>query len=431
MISSVKAQKSRLKYLLSYNDEVLTESTPDDLEIKYVEIGDVKFDQGITNHTEYTFEKSPSRARRIVRDGDVILSTVRTYLKAVAGISKPPENLIVSTGFVVLRPNNLVFHPRFASYFFQTEYLLREVVSKSVGVSYPAVRPEDIVNMGVDIPPLETQKKIADFLDKETTRIDTLISKKQKQIELLQEKRQAIITQSVTKGLNPYVKMKNSGVEWIGEIPEHWDSIKLKYISTKVNSGKTPRGGSESYRDDGIMLIRSQNVYFDGLRLNDVVFIDDDTDKEMRHSRVRPKDVLLNITGASIGRSYYVPEDFPSSNVNQHVCIIRPDHHKIMTEYLWLCMASSVIQRVIFSNEKGTSREGITFEQIRIFDIPLPKDLEEQSLIVENILNEIDRNDRTVLTIQSSIALLKEYRSSLITHAVSGQIDISKYEVSK
>ena len=86
MISSVQTQKSRLKYLLSYNDEVLTESTQDDLEIKYVEIGDVKFDQGITGYTEYTFEKSPSRARRIVKDGDVILSTVRTYLKAVAGI---------------------------------------------------------------------------------------------------------------------------------------------------------------------------------------------------------------------------------------------------------------------------------------------------------------------------------------------------------
>ena len=108
-------------------------------------------------------------------------------------------------------------------------------------------------------------------------------------------------------------------------------------------------------------MIRSQNVYFDGLRLDDVVFIDEETDQEMRNSRVEPKDVLLNITGASIGRSYYVPDDFPSSNVNQHVCIIRPDHRKVMTEYLWLCMASSVIQKVIFSNEKGNFKRGDHF----------------------------------------------------------------------
>jgi type I restriction enzyme S subunit len=285
-------------------------------------------------------------------------------------------------------------------------------------------------NFKLYLPSLETQKQIADFLDKETTRIDTLIAKKQRQIELLQEKRQAIITQAVTKGLDPTVKMKDSGVEWIGEIPEHWDSIKLKYVSTKVNSGKTPKGGSESYQDKGVLLIRSQNIYFNGLKLDNVVFIDEETDHEMKHSRVKPNDVLLNITGASIGRSYFVPDGFPSSNVNQHVCIIRPNPKKIMTEYLWLCMASSVIQKVIFSTEKGTSREGITFEQINNFEIPLPKKTEEQSLVVENALYKIGRNAEIVEMIQKSIDLLKEYRSSLITHAVSGQIDISKYEVS-
>ena len=429
MISSVKAQKSRLKYLLSYNDEVLTESTPDDLEIKYVEIGDVKFDQGITNHTEYTFEKSPSRARRIVRDGDVILSTVRTYLKAVAGISKPPENLIVSTGFVVLRPNNLVFHPRFASYFFQTEYLLREVVSKSVGVSYPAVRPEDIVNMGVDIPPLETQKQIADFLDKETTRIDTLISKKQKQIELLQEKRQAIITQSVTKGLNPYVKMKNSGVEWIGEIPEHWDVLRMRFLM-EINPPKSKckildhskeisfvpmelvgdRGEIDTTNRKSIEEVYNGYTFFED---GDVVF-----------AKITP--CFENGKGA-VARNLVNKTGFGTTELH----VLRPYQDILNNDYLYLIIHSYIFRKIGESTMYGAGgQKRVPENYIKNFPLPLPP-IHEQRDILKNANDEVSRIDDLENKINRSIHLLKEYRSSLITHAVSGQIDISKYEVSK
>lgn len=383
---------------------------------------------GILLYTETAEEQGADSGKYLCREGDVVYSKISPYLAKV--VISPCDSLC-SGDMYPMRCDQNILENEFLYWLLLSDSYTRWAVLESMRVVIPRLNRETMSGYRIPVPPYETQKQIADFLDKETTRIDTLISKKQTQIELLQEKRQSIITQSVTKGLNPNGKMKDSGVEWIGEIPEHWESIKLKYISTKVNSGKTPRGGSESYQDTGVMLIRSQNVYFDGLRLNDVVFIDKDTDQEMSNSRVLPRDVLLNITGASIGRSYYVPQGFPSSNVNQHVCIIRPNHRKVITEYLWLCMASSVIQKIIFSNEKGTSREGITFEQIKNFDIPLPRTIEEQSQIAERILSEIDRNDRTISKIQSSIDLLTEYRSSLITHAVSGQIDITQYEVSK
>ena len=122
----------------------------------------------------------------------------------------------------------------------------------------------------VQLPPLPEQRAIAAFLDRETANIDSLVAKKERLIELLQEKRTALISRTVTKGLDPDVPMKDSGVEWLGEIPAHWEVKRMKHLAGKIGSGKTPKGGAEIYVHDGIMLIRSQNVHFGGLRLSDV-----------------------------------------------------------------------------------------------------------------------------------------------------------------
>src|SRR5699024_1098458 len=135
------------------------------------------------------------------------------------------------------------------------------------------------------------------FLDRKTKAIDALIEKKEQLIERLKEKRQALITRAVTKGFNPSVPMKDSGIEWLGEIPEEWEITKLKWLVSKIGSGKTPRGGSEVYEEEGIPFLRSQNIHFDGLRLDDVVYIDSETHKDMSSTAIKPNDVLLNITG--------------------------------------------------------------------------------------------------------------------------------------
>lgn len=203
----------------------------------------------------------------------------------------------------------------------------------------------------------DEQTSIAFYLDRKTRQIDTLIAKKQRMIELLKEYRTAVITHAVTKGLNPNVKMKDSGIEWLGEIPEHWEVKRVKHATNKVGSGVTPRGGEEVYQEFGIPLLRSQNVHFDGLRLNDVAYISDEIHESMKNSKVLPGDVLLNITGASLGRCSYVSNEFGDANVNQHVCIVRPDKN-VLTEYLFNLFASVIGQFQIFSNQVGTSREG-------------------------------------------------------------------------
>lgn len=271
-------------------------------------------------------------------------------------------------------------------------------------------------------PPLEEQRSIAAHLDHETARIDGLVSKKTRFIELLHEKRQALITHTVTKGLDPNVTMKDSGVEWLGEVPEHWEVKSIKYLTTHIGSGKTPSGGAEVYQDTGVIFLRSQNVHDDGLRLNDVAYISEEIDQDMQGSRVSKGDALLNITGASIGRSCLVAEDIGPANVNQHVCIVRTAEMEL-TRWISEYFLSAIIKAQIDFSQNGAGREGLNFEQIGNMIIALPP-LAERRSICSMLMNNRDRLDTLISKTERSIELLKERRSALITAAVTGQIDV-------
>lgn len=184
----------KLKYITSYNDDVLSENTKSDKIIKYVEIADVNSREGITNFTEYEFKDAPSRARRITKKGDVIVSTVRTYLKAIAKVSA--DDLIVSTGFIVLRSKKI--NEQFLAYSALSDTFIFDVISNSVGVSYPAINSSQVVNIKIPLPPLTEQTAIAAYLDKKCAAIDRQIAKIDKQIELLKEYKQSVITECVT-----------------------------------------------------------------------------------------------------------------------------------------------------------------------------------------------------------------------------------------
>ena len=207
----------RLNTTATCNDEVLLESTAEDYEIEYVEISGVQAGQGITETATLPFGNAPSRARRVVRDGDVLISTVRTYLRAIAQVKSPPENMIASTGFAVLRPRRI--DSRFLGYACHAEGFVSEVIARSVGVSYPAINASELARLPIPLPTAPEQTAIATFLDRETAKIDALVAEQEKLIALLQEKRQAVISHAVTKGLDPNVPMKDSGVEWLGEVP--------------------------------------------------------------------------------------------------------------------------------------------------------------------------------------------------------------------
>jgi type I restriction enzyme S subunit len=273
------------------------------------------------------------------------------------------------------------------------------------------------------LPPLPEQRAIAAYLDRTTARIDALIEKKRRFIELLEEKRAAMITQAVARGLDASAQMKETGIVWFSSIPQHWNVERLKFSTTHIRSGKTPKGGAEVYVPSGVMLLRSQNVHNDGLRLQDVVFIDEDVDREMASTRIRPHDVLLNITGASIGRSSVVAANLGPANVNQHVCAIRTVQARLKPALLHLCLISRVIQAQISAGEVGTSREGLTFEDIGNLTMAVPP-RGEQDLICDRISVVSESLNQLSSKAAEAIARLLEYRSTLIIAAVTGKIDV-------
>lgn len=311
-------------------------------------------------------------------------------------------------------------------------YLLREMsktgfiesLSRSIRERTTEFRWKMWRELYFGIPPFQEQQQISNYLDHKTQQIDSLIEKTQQKIELLKEQRTSLINHVVTKGLNPDVEMKDSGVEWIGEVPSGWNSVSLRPLLTKVGSGSTPRGGSENYPDHGITFLRSQNIHFDGLRLDKVVYISPETHQKMSGSSVQRNDLLLNITGGSIGRCCVVDLDL-EMNVNQHVSIIRTTH-KLTSHFLNYVLFSDIGQEQVEYNQTGGNREGLTSDNIKNFRIGLPP-IQEQQQIVTYLDNETTKIDTLIKKESQRIDLLKEYRQSLISEVVTGKVDVRDY----
>lgn len=186
----------RIKYCANLDKEKLSETTDFDYAFHYIDIGSVTEYGGVSNTVEMTFEQSPSRARMVVHNGDTIISTVRTYLKAVAFINHL-ENHICSTGFCVLSPSGKL-HPKFGYYVIQSNYVIQKIVSESVGVSYPAISSTAIGNIRIALPSISDQGHLAAFLDIKCHEIDSLLISNEDTIRKLKEYRQSLIYEVVT-----------------------------------------------------------------------------------------------------------------------------------------------------------------------------------------------------------------------------------------
>lgn len=186
---------NRLKFIATYNDDSLGEDTEENAEIAYVDIGSVSLEDGVTKIENFVFRDAPSRARRITRVGDIIISTVRTYLKAIATINQ--ENLIVSTGFCVIRPSETM-NKRYVEFFCKSNKFTGEVSRNSYGISYPAINASALINFWITIPPIETQKHVVEFLNEKCCKIDSLLKIKQKKIDMLNEYKKSLIYEYVT-----------------------------------------------------------------------------------------------------------------------------------------------------------------------------------------------------------------------------------------
>lgn len=332
------------------------------------------------------------------------------------------ERGIITSAYITIRKRDCNLSSRYFHYLLHSYDECKVFYGIGSGVRQ-GMNYQDLRKLLLVFPPCkEEQSHIANYLDKKCAEIDELISLQEQMIAQLTTYKQAVITETVTKGLNPNVKMKPSGVEWIGEIPEHWEVAKLNYFVSKVGSGSTPTGGSTIYVNSGVKFLRSQNVHFEGLNLSDVVYITKKIDEEMKGTRVYVGDVLLNITGASIGRCYYVDETLGEANVNQHVCIIRP--MKLSTVYLKYLLQSNVGQMQVRLLQTGGNREGLSAASIKaffIFNIPQS----EQTAIAQHLDQKYKEIDKLISVKKEKIEQLKAYKKSVIFEYVTGKKNIN------
>ena len=353
--------------------------------------------------------------------GDLLISRLNPPIGRCCIVPNLGSRIVTSVDNVIVRLS-AEHDKRFLMYRLSAGDYFHETSLLASGATMQRISRTELGNVRIAVPSLHEQERIADILDSETARLDALIAKKTRFIELLKEKRQALITNAVTSGLSHGAPTRNSGIEWLGEIPLHWEVKRVRFLASKIGSGKTPSGGRNTYVESGVMFLRSQNVYDDGLRLEEVAFISKATHEEMSNSEVKPNDILLNITGASIGRASIVPIKFGTANVNQHVCIIRCTKSDV-ADWLHLSLCSHSAKKQIEVLQSGAGREGLNFEQVGDLVVALSPESERQ-LILQQLTKLLGQVNSVIGLTQRSIDLLKERRSAFITAAVTGQIDL-------
>ena len=300
----------------------------------------------------------------------------------------------------------------------ETEYIYRAIeeflpvldYKGFVGSGIKNIDKSFLFDLYIQIPPLQKQKKITSILNS----VDEVIKNTLRQINKLQDLKKATMNELLTNGIG-YTEFKDSK---LGKIPNSWKIKTIGELTSKVGSGVTPRGGSSVYQKQGIIFIRSQNVHFDGLKLDDIAFISRKIHDGMMGSKVCSGDVLLNITGASIGRCTVVPDSFPESNVNQHVCIIRPTN-LLHNNFLSMWLSSDYGQSQIMKFQAGGNREGLNFEQIRSILIPIPSLKEQkQSTMIVNAVQLLVNKLKIKLTQTHSL------KKSLMQNLLKGKVRV-------
>ncbi|MEG9430794.1 restriction endonuclease subunit S [Terriglobus sp. ADX1] len=275
-------------------------------------------------------------------------------------------------------------------------------------------------NAVIAVPPLKTQRKIAAFLDEKTAQIDALIEKKQQLLERLAEKRQAIITQAVTKGLNPSAPMKDSGIDWLGQIPAYWEVAAVGY-RYEVQLGRM-LNAERSAGDHPKPYLRVFDVQWDTINVIDLPKMDFPPEAQTRY-RLEPGDLLVNEGGSYVGRAAIWRGELEECYYQKALHRLRSfDKSQDTAEFFYFVMEAATTNAVFVAGGNQTTIDHLTAEQLRHYRFPFPP-LAEQELISTNLRERLRTISRISSDVELSVEKQKEYRSALITAAVTGQIE--------
>ena len=272
-------------------------------------------------------------------------------------------------------------------------------------------------------PPLAEQLQIVAFLDRETAKIDALVEEQRRLIELLKEKRQAAISHAVTRGLDPSAPVKDSGVEWLGEVPSHWQLVALARLVTPerpITYGIVQPGALDP---NGRFMVRGQDYSFGWVDPGDIFRVSQEVEEPYRRARLKGGDLVVTIVGAGTGNVAVVPDFLDGANITQTTARVAPLVMRIDPRYLRLALTSWLGRVQVALYQKGAAQPGLNLEHLKAFRITLPP-LQEQTAIADAITPQTRRMEGLISEAQAAIDLLYERRAALISAAVTGKIDV-------
>ena len=354
-----------------------------------------------------------------VAPGDLVYNMMRAWQGAFGSVVVEG---MVSPAYVVARPKTSL-PTEWVEYLLRTEFAVNEIKRFSRGITDFRLRLywDEFKNLRICSPPSQERACILRFLDRETAKIDALIGEQQRLIELLQEKRQAVISHAVTKGLNPNAPMKDSGVEWLEDVPEHWDVtplMRLTQPTRPIMYGIVLPGPDV---EEGVPILKGGNVKPSRMALECMAKTTPEIEAPFARARLRAGDLVYGIRG-SIGDCEIVPIELEGCNITQDVARIAPLTN-LCPKWLRYAMLSRPVAEGLACGSLGAAVKGINIFDLKRARIPVPPS-DEMKHIADVLSSEVSRLLSLSLSAETAIGLLRERRSALISAAVTGQIDV-------
>ncbi len=383
----------------------------------YLNLGVIRFSDVNEKRTNPTSQDLSQY--QAVDPGDVVLNNQQAWRGSV-GVSNLEG--IVSPAYLVLALSSRL-DPNFADLLFRDKSMVEQYVicSKGVGTIQRSLYWPHLKRIATLVPPLPEQAAIVRYLDYADRRVRSYVRSRRKLIALLEEEKQAVVNQAVTRGLDPNVRLKPSGVEWLSDVPEHWDRCRLRNVVSVVTTGS--RGWSSSASDTGPLFIRVANLNRGSLQLrfDDTVRLNLPETSEVTRTRIRAGDLLVSVT-AYIGSVGLAPEELEEAYVSQHVARCQPLPGS-SSRWLGYVLLSTVGQTHGQLSLYGGTKDGLSLDDVKNYQILLPP-LDEQIAIVEHVDKATAEIDAAIGRARRQIELLREYRTRLIADVVTGKLDV-------
>ncbi len=387
---------------------------------RFIRITDIDLDGSLRPDT---FRSLPRETARdyLLEDGDLLFARSGATVGKAFLYDRSWGEACFAGYLIRFRSDLRRVLPRFLFYFTQGADYWAQIGGSKIQATIQNVSAEKYGDVVVPLPPLAEQRRVTEFLDRETARLDALLAEKERLVALLGEKRRALITRAVTRGLDPAVPLRDSGISWLGFIPEHWEIWKVAHFAT-VGNGSTPSRDNVEYWQDGSIPWLNSAIVNRQEATRAEQFVTELARRECHLPIVPSGSLLVAITGQGKTRGSAVVLSFDAT-INQHLAYITPEREKADPWFLrWLFFSAYEFLRAI-SDDVGGTKGALTCEELRTMRVPLPP-MSEQRAIVAWIARETAKLDALQGATERTVALLRERRVSLIASAVTGQLAI-------